>query len=104
VIRPPLRARVGKLPQDRLVADHDDFVVVRNVGRNPDRMLELGARHAAPSRSLVSLQIRQRCRGGMMPAKGVDCRSSRACSPGSTGELGGFRSRPIVAAGAVWVE
>jgi len=77
--------RVGELPENRLVANHDDLLVVRDVGRRADHMLRFGARHRWPvTCSRTSRHSRHRSRGGSTPAKGVDCLSSRACSRGST--------------------
>ena len=89
------RRRIGKLSQERLAAD-DDLVVLRDIGRDPNEVLEVGAIHArARARSPTSRQIRQRWRGERTPANGVDCRSSVATSPSSVMNSNDFRHRSL---------
>jgi hypothetical protein len=74
-----LRGSVGVLAEDRLTPDDDDLVVVRDVCRGPDDVLQVAALHRLAC-SRTCRQIAQRSRGPTTPANGVACRRARASS------------------------
>lgn len=75
---------VGVLTEDGLAANHDDLVVVRDVGSRANQVLELPPLHDVSARRRSTLQMRHRSRGSTTPAKGLAWRRARPSSLSAT--------------------